>query len=62
MTADSDNLQVIEIEGYLTESKLAKALQALLPEGWLGNQVPVAGRRAVGYGVRNRRGDHGGRI
>jgi hypothetical protein len=42
---DPDSLKVIKIEGYLTESKLLKALQALLAESWLGNQVPVADRR-----------------
>src|SRR5947209_5995276 len=36
---------VIKIEGYLTESKLSKALQELLPDRWLGDQVCVAGTR-----------------
>jgi hypothetical protein len=36
---------VITIEGYLTESKLSKALQQLLPDRWLGDQVAVPNRR-----------------
>src|ERR1700694_540014 len=36
---------VIKIDGYLTESKLSKALQQLLPDRWLGEQVPVEGAR-----------------
>jgi hypothetical protein len=30
--------KVIKIEGYLTESKLSKALQQLLPDRWLGDR------------------------
>jgi len=37
--------RTIKIDGYLTESKLSKALQELLPDGWLGEQVPVANTR-----------------
>lgn len=35
----------IRIPGYLTESKLSKALQQLLPDHWLGEQVPVGNTR-----------------
>lgn len=38
-------LKPIRIEGYLTESKLSAALQRLLPDGWLGDQVHVEGSR-----------------
>jgi hypothetical protein len=37
--------KVIKIEGYLTESKLSKALQQLLPDRWMGDQVRVANSR-----------------
>ncbi len=37
------SVPVIKIDGYLTESKLSKALQHVLPDRWLGDQVPVAG-------------------
>lgn len=40
-----DGLKVVKIEGYLTESKLSKALQQLLPDYWLGDQVRVATSR-----------------
>jgi hypothetical protein len=36
---------IIKIDGYLTESKLSKALQELLPNHWLGEQVPLADTR-----------------
>lgn len=32
----------IKIDGYLTEAKLAKGLKEIVPDGWLGDQVPVA--------------------
>ena len=35
----------IAIPGYLTQSKLAQALQQLVPDGWLGDEVAVAGTR-----------------
>jgi len=35
----------VKIDGYLTESKLSSALQRLLPDGWLGDQVHVEGSR-----------------
>jgi hypothetical protein len=35
----------ITIDGYLTESKLSKALQQLLPDRWMGDQISVAGSR-----------------
>jgi hypothetical protein len=31
----------IKIDGYLTESKLAKALREIVPDGWLGDQILV---------------------
>ena len=37
--------RTIKVDGYLTESKLSKALQALLPDEWLGEQVPVSNTR-----------------
>jgi very-short-patch-repair endonuclease len=37
--------RTVRIEGYLTESKLSKALQELLPDCWLGDQVPVTHTR-----------------
>jgi len=37
--------RIIRIDGYLTESKLSKALQDLLPDHWLGEQVPLANTR-----------------
>ncbi|HEY3443626.1 MAG TPA: hypothetical protein VGK29_22905 [Paludibaculum sp.] len=40
-----DSHKVIRVEGYLTESKLSKALQELVPDGWLGDQVPVTNGR-----------------
>ena len=40
-----DGPKVVKIEGYLTESKLAKALKELLPDRWLGDQVGVANGR-----------------
>ena len=43
--AESDDLKVVKIEGYLTESKLSKALQQILADHWLGDQVPVATSR-----------------
>jgi len=30
---------------YLTQAKLAQALQQLVPDGWLGHEVAVAGSR-----------------
>jgi hypothetical protein len=38
-------LMPIRIDGYLTESKLSAALQRIVPNGWLGDQVPVEGSR-----------------
>jgi len=35
----------IAVQGYLTQSKLAQALQQMLPDGWLGHEVGVAGTR-----------------
>jgi hypothetical protein len=35
----------ITIKGYLTEAKLARALQELLGDEWLGSQVGVVGTR-----------------
>ena len=35
----------IEISGYLTQPKLAQALQQLVPDGWFGNEVAVPGSR-----------------
>jgi hypothetical protein len=35
----------IAISGYLTQAKLAKALQQLVPDGWLGNEVAIPGSR-----------------
>src|SRR5262245_54359863 len=35
----------IRIDGYLIESKLAAALQRIVPDGWLGDQVHVDGSR-----------------
>ena len=43
--AGLDEAKVIRIEGYLLQSKLSTALQQILPEGWLGDEVPVAGCR-----------------
>jgi hypothetical protein len=40
-----DARMVVKIEGYLTEVKLARALQEIVPDGWLGEQVPVANTR-----------------
>ncbi|SRR5260370_1014795 len=37
--------RTIRVDGYLTESKLAKALQELFPNHWLGEQVPVGTTR-----------------
>jgi hypothetical protein len=39
------SLTAIKIDGYLTEPKLSAALQRLLPDGWLGDQVRVEGSR-----------------
>jgi len=36
---------VITISGYLTQSRLAEALQRLVPDGWLGNEVAIPGSR-----------------
>jgi hypothetical protein len=36
---------IIKIEGYLTEVKLSKSLQQLLPDRWLGNQTRVVDGR-----------------
>jgi hypothetical protein len=38
-----DSPKAIKIDGYLTESKLSAVLQRLVPDGWLGDQVHVAG-------------------
>ena len=35
----------IAISGYRTQSKLAEALQQLVPDGWLGNEVAIPGSR-----------------
>jgi hypothetical protein len=37
--------RVVAISGYLTQSKLAAALQQLVPDGWLGNEVAIPGTR-----------------
>ena len=42
---ESDSPKAIRIDGYLTESKLSKALQGILPDAWLGDQVRVADSR-----------------
>ncbi len=39
------SIKLIKIEGYLTESKLSIALQQLLPDSWLGDQVRVVNSR-----------------
>jgi hypothetical protein len=39
--------KTIKIEGYLTESKLSKALRELLPDHWLGERVPVTNIRKL---------------
>jgi very-short-patch-repair endonuclease len=44
-SCSSDHPRTIRIEGYLTESKLLKALQKLLPDCCLGEQVPVTNTR-----------------
>ena len=44
MTTPSES-KTIKIEGYLTESKLSEALQQIVPNGWLGDQVHVEGSR-----------------
>jgi len=36
---------VIAISGYLTQAKLAEALQQLVPDGWLGTEVAIPGTR-----------------
>ena len=36
---------MIAISSYLTQSKLAEALQQLVPDGWLGNEVAIPGTR-----------------
>ena len=36
---------MIAISGYLAQSKLAEALQQLVPDGWLGNEVAIPGTR-----------------
>src|ERR1044071_3912040 len=36
---------VIAISGHLTQPKLAEALQQLVPDGWLGNEVAIPGSR-----------------
>ena len=36
---------MITISGYLTQAKLAQALQQLVPDGWLGHEVAVTGSR-----------------
>jgi hypothetical protein len=43
--AEFGNRSVIKIDGYLTESKLSKALQQLVADGWLGDQVRLADGR-----------------
>jgi hypothetical protein len=54
---------VIAIFGYLTQSKLAEALQQFITDGWLGNEVAIPGKpSAVGYGVSAREKDHGPRV
>ena len=40
-----DSPPAIQIEGYLTESKLSSALQRIVPNGWLGDQIHVEGSR-----------------
>lgn len=40
-----DSPPAIKIDGYLTESKLSAALQPIVPNGWLGDQVHVEGSR-----------------
>jgi len=42
---EPDSPREIKIDGYLTESKLSAALQRLVVDGWLGNQVHVEGSR-----------------
>jgi hypothetical protein len=36
---------MIGISGYLTQAKLAEALQQLVPDCWLGNEVGILGTR-----------------
>jgi hypothetical protein len=45
MNQSTTNERTIRIDGYLTESKLSKALHELLADRWLGEQVPVANTR-----------------
>jgi hypothetical protein len=45
MSQSTANERTITIDGYLTESKLSRVLQELLPDRWLGEQVPVANTR-----------------
>jgi len=45
MSQSTTNARTIRIDGYLMESKLSKALQDLLPDRWLGEQVPIANTR-----------------
>jgi hypothetical protein len=40
-----DSPPAVKIDGYLTESKLSAALQRIVPDGWLGDQVHVEGSR-----------------